>query len=283
MKLPDRFILAFPYGANKYIYYNAYWVDMTQKTITQTRDDYSGLFLLCRSEYNSHDRAITNLLENRITGKPSYYDRKFITNGMYEESNWFHQRSRYEDDAMPNIWPIRFEPYAANFVDGDFAGWVENKEIDELHYKISSNFRFGRYGRRVVYDAPFSEWEDCESMLAKAFQIMSHCQVVMRIDRIENRLRNVKRLKDLYENLSETLGRQSWLRTNPDSYDQLKLIDLIFPPKESKSAKKKQEIIKKSIQRFARRHPTLATTNLLKMIAGSSGLANLDSKIPLAR
>jgi hypothetical protein len=274
MKLPDKFILAFPDGANKYIYYTSYWVDMTQKTITRTIDDYSGLFLMCRTQYESYDHHTTDLLKNRILGKPSRYERKFISNGTYNESNWFHRRFSRDDDEKSGGWPIRFHPYAANFVDGDFDGWIENKELDELYVKIDRKFRYGSY--RVIYDAPFSEWEDCEAMLSRAFQLMSHCQVVMRIDRRGNKSRKIKKLKDLYENLSETLISQSWHRTNSYSHDQLKLIDLIFPPKESKSAKKKQEIIKESIQRFVRRHPTRATTTLLKMIAFCTGIGGTN-------
>jgi hypothetical protein len=274
MNLPERFILAFPHGGNKYIYYNAYWVDMVAKTITHTSDDYNGCTLSCRTVFYNHFENAINLTKNRIKGKPSIYEREFINNGIYIGPSWFHHylneknvNAKHRDQS----WPIRFEPYAANFVDGDFVTWIHNKELDDIHDKLYKPF----FGRGVTYDAPFSAWSDCESILLRAFEIMDHSQVRFRIDGRKTSSVKIKKLKDMYKPLLDVLLRSPWAENNKHS----KLIDAIFPPKSPNSVKKIQEVIKSSIQRFIRRHPTQATSNLLKMLA--SGFKIEKSPLPI--
>lgn len=274
MNFPDRFILAFPHAGNKYIYYNSYWVDMVAKTITHTSDCYNGCALGCRTVFYSNFDNVINLTKNRIKGKPSRYEREFINNGIYIGKGWFHHYLKEKNASAKHqdqSWPIRFEPYAANFVDGNFVAWIHNEEIDEIHDKLYRPF----LRKGVTYDAPFSEWGDCEGMLLRAFKIMDYSQVRFRIDRRKISSVKIKKLKDMYRPLLDTLLLNPW----GENKKHTKLIDAIFPPKSPNSVKKIKEVIKSSIERFVRRHPTRATSNLLKMLA--SGFKIEKSPLPI--
>lgn len=272
MKLPDRFMLAFPFNGNTWQHYKVLWVDLTRKTIEVTRS-YSGNGSVCdeaRLIFHFHSDGITKGLELRIAGKIDrkhrfYDDQDWIVNGVSQPTKFFsHSRERFDEEYAE--YPIRFEPVMIAYSTRDvvFGDLSNQKMYDEIRSNLELMFRehcdenefcFHRNDSYQIKSG--HHFKAVKNTLQKAFFSMSHSQVVnVARERWQTDIKP-KSLRDLF--VVGPFYREM---------DALhRLLDKAFPRRSKCTASEKKSLMIRCANRFIRRHPTRATTNLLKMLA----------------
>ena len=290
MKLPPKFIIAFPNGyGNTWEHYHFVAVDLNSKTCFLNRTRFESGYLLNdfkiafestkpwtsnglaqEAKWMTKQYGLTKQAENmwliRLCQLKSNTSTGFITNGMTKNNEEF---VIYNEDSrtkvlFPQKTPIRFIPVKMDA----FTGIVDNNQnsFEELRKQIYDLFdkkwsiESGHvFTQKVkVFTGSESDWNqfliDCESI----FNQLSLSQISFGIIYSKER----GRLKKWSSYLRHALFDQ-----NIEDKGSFLLKKLGFCKKEVIT----QKIIKESVQRFARRHPTRATTTLLKMIAFCTG------------
>lgn len=263
MSLPPRFILAFPIFKNKYVHYDCYWVDMEKQTIKFTSDDchvsHSGLSLKISQEdfgFSFAKARVNGSLRDR-----GYHDGMYVGDGVL--------------NLREGKMPIRFHPVRSDFVTFELSIF-DDSNLDEFEREISSSFataRIKHYQKSFQHAycwndngfnvLPFNSFkEGFMAKLGKVFHDMSHSQVKFCIDR---RINGDKfdSLEGIYEPF-ERMSIRSYFDKEPK-----KIYESIFLHRKQKimTVRERMSLMVKSAKRFVKRHPTLATLNLLRLLA----------------
>ena len=279
MNLPRKFILAFPVVANRFLHYKSYWVDLEAKSIVVTVNkhnrNYGGL-----STYLHHEGGIVDVLKARMFGKlPFPYDRRFITNGVTDNVLFRVSDRAYASDEHGKF-PIRFLPVRCSFsswsithgdVPNEHLMWDKENMLNDAIYKLCED-RMQWYDCRSFVNFEKNE-RSIVKMLRELFYLMSHSQVLMTCDMYHYREKRkpAKNLHSLYD-------RHVARFTDPIIFN---LLEKVFPPRPSHLKTISASITRKCVERFIRRHPTKATSALLKLIA-AFGFGKIDNVAKLA-
>lgn len=251
------------------MHYQCYWVDTEQRTIVRTFNKHDcnigGLSFHMEWPYRSCE-----VLRQRIEGKPKFRDeRLFIADGVLKKQH-FYNGSRFWSDEEREIgnYPIRFYPVSVNFSSHCVTG--EDVANNEAYLKIKNNVKEAARNlckndlnwysdRRTVLTYESSEEIALMPILTEAFQTLSSSQIVLSTKSKWRDFRCAKKLYDLYD------------REIPNdtsiSKRFISFLEKVYPLRVNHTPKTLKELKAKCASRFIRRHPTRATTNLLKMLA----------------
>lgn len=271
-------MLAFPFNGNTWQHYKVLWVDLTRKTIEVTRSHTSNGYVCDYASLMFHfhnEDGITKGLERRIAGKINrvhkfYDDQDWIVNGVSQPTRFFsHSRERFEEKYAK--YPIRFKPVKITYSTREVVfGDLSNEHMyEEICWDLELMFRDHCDGSRFCFDRndsyqikPGHHFKAVKNTLEKAFLNMSHSQVVNVARETWQTDLKPKSLRDLF--VVGPFHREM---------DALRLLlDRAFPRKSKFTTNDKKSLIIRCANRFIRRHPTRATSNLLKMMAAFSKL-----------
>lgn len=267
MKTPDRFILAFPFEGHKYIHYKCYWVDLKSGVIVRTmsRHDLNVGGLSFHMEWPDRSDSV---LHKRIVGKPLYAcGNTVVTDGVLRDVHWRGRNFEQERNDCGN-YPIRFQPVVVNFashcVTGEFlkneAKFVEiEAEIDDVLRKLCSDDRFWYSDNRCILTIKPQKIGCVADVLTKAFHAMSFSQIVVSTKSLHQDCSKTRRLLDVYNREIPRFHLSNFVAN----------LDLVYPPKTRETPKTLKHLKARCAARFVRRHPTRATTILLKMMAAN--------------
>jgi len=267
MSLPSKFVLAFPYEGQTYIHYYSYWVDLAAWTIVFLRSTHAnnvaGLSFHMEWEGRSSD-----VLRQRIEGKPKHaFEKRFVTNGILKDAQWRYGHIQWsKEDMKVGNYPIRFKPVSVNFashcitdekVQEDEEFNQTETEIDEMLRKSCNDDRFWYSDGRKVLTIKHEARQEIISVLERAFVRMSLTQVVMTT---KSRWRHYEKAKSLLQIYDRETPKYLYKQYEDN-------LNKVWLPPVKKTASSIEELKRRCAERFVRRHPTRATTNLLKMLA----------------